>query len=105
MTQAAARNAPTSPQDGLWEAKLSEARDFSVAAAELPALTLRFPTRERFSWLLMKALYWSGRRADAIDAYHRTRRTLAEEYGVDPGAELQELFGSILRGDPIAGCA
>ncbi|MFC5661361.1 BTAD domain-containing putative transcriptional regulator [Kitasatospora misakiensis] len=91
--------------ESLWEAKLSEARDFSVVAAELPALTLRFPTRERFSWLLMKALYRSGRRADAIDAYHRTRRALAEEYGVDPGAELQELFGSILRGDPVADCA
>ncbi|MFB7668741.1 BTAD domain-containing putative transcriptional regulator [Kitasatospora sp. NPDC056138] len=91
--------------ENLWEARLAEERDLSVVAAELPALTLRFPTRERFSCLLMKALYWSGRRAEAIDAYHRTRRTLAEEYGVDPGAELQELFGSILRGDPIAGCA
>ncbi|MER6303892.1 AfsR/SARP family transcriptional regulator [Kitasatospora sp. NPDC001539] len=91
--------------ESLWEARLAEEHDFSVIAAELPALTLRFPTRERFSWLLMKALYRSGRRAEAIDAYHRTRRTLAEEYGVDPGAELQELFGSILRGDPVAGCA
>lgn len=91
--------------ESLWDATLAEECDFSAHAAELPALALRFPTRERFSWLLMKALYRSGRRADAIDAYHRTRRTLAEEYGVDPGTELQELFGTILRGDPIAGCA
>ncbi|MGA5818083.1 AfsR/SARP family transcriptional regulator [Kitasatospora sp. NPDC094028] len=89
--------------ESLWEAELAEERDFSVIAAELPALTKRFPTRERFSWLLMKALYRSGRRAEAIEAYHRTRRTLAEEYGVDPGAELQQLFGTILRGEPVAG--
>ncbi|MBC3841090.1 AfsR/SARP family transcriptional regulator [Streptacidiphilus sp. 4-A2] len=90
-------------QESLWEARLAEEHDVSVIAAELPALSRKFPTRERLSWLLMKALYRSGRRAEAIDAYHRTRRTLAEEYGVDPGAELQELFGSILRGETVAG--
>ncbi|MFF8597243.1 BTAD domain-containing putative transcriptional regulator [Streptomyces sp. NPDC015220] len=87
--------------EDLWEAELAAERDLSVLTAELPALSLRFPTRERFSWLLMKALYRTGRRAEAIDAYHRTRRTLAEEYGIDPGAELQELFGRILCGDPV----
>ncbi|WP_395292964.1 BTAD domain-containing putative transcriptional regulator [Kitasatospora hibisci] len=91
--------------ESLWEAALAEERDFSMIAAELPALAMRFPARERFSWLLMKALYRSGRRAEAIDAYHRTRRTLAEEYGVDPGLELQELFATILRGERLAGSA
>lgn len=87
----------------LWEAELASEHAMSLLTDELPALSRKFPTRERFSWLLMKALYRSGRRAEAIDAYHHTRRTLAEEYGIDPGAELQELFGRIICGDPLAG--
>ncbi|MBB5938763.1 AfsR/SARP family transcriptional regulator [Streptomyces zagrosensis] len=85
--------------ESYWEAELAEASDTSVIAAELSALSFRFPTRERFSWLLMKALWHSDRRAEAIDTYHRTRRTLADEYGIDPGEQLQKLFRRILCGD------
>ncbi|MDT0442570.1 AfsR/SARP family transcriptional regulator [Streptomyces johnsoniae] len=81
-----------------WEAELALGRDSSVIAADVAALRMRFPTRERLSWLLMQALYRSGRRAEALRIYHQTRTLLADEYGVDPGLELQELFGSILRG-------
>ncbi|WP_077062754.1 AfsR/SARP family transcriptional regulator [Streptomyces sp. MP131-18] len=81
-----------------WEAELALGRDSSVIAADVATLRMRFPTRERLSWLLMQALYRSGRRAESLRIYHQTRTLLADEYGVDPGLELQELFGSILRG-------
>ncbi len=46
---------------------------------------------------LMLALYRCGRQAEALYAYHDARRTLVEELGIEPGPELQALYGSILR--------
>lgn len=65
--------------------------------AELEALVRLHPLRERLRSQLMLALYRSGRQADALNAYHDARRTLVEELGLEPGPELQALYGSILR--------
>jgi DNA-binding SARP family transcriptional activator/streptogramin lyase len=67
---------------------------------ELESLTSEFPTRERLHAQLMRALYADGRQADALEVYRRVRRDLADELGLEPGPELRELEGAILRQDP-----
>ena len=67
---------------------------------ELQALVRHHPYRERLVALLLIALYRSGRPADALEAYEQTRRRLAEDLGLQPGTELRELSGRIVRHDP-----
>jgi DNA-binding SARP family transcriptional activator len=67
--------------------------------AELEELVGRHPFQERLRGQLMLALYRSGRQADALELYRRTRETLVEELGIEPGPALQELERSILRHD------
>jgi DNA-binding SARP family transcriptional activator/tetratricopeptide (TPR) repeat protein len=67
--------------------------------AELAGLVARFPLRERFWAQLMTALYRSGRQADALAQYERLRRQLADDLGLDPGSDLQQLHKQILTGD------
>ncbi|MYV56122.1 BTAD domain-containing putative transcriptional regulator [Streptomyces sp. SID3212] len=46
---------------------------------------------------LMTALHRSGRSAEAVARYDRTRRLLSEELGVDPSPATQELYQELLR--------
>ena len=69
----------------------------SELVAEVESLLSRHPLRERLRAHLMLALYRSGRQADALAAYHDARRSLLDELGIEPGPELQALYGSILR--------
>ena len=48
----------------------------------------------------MLALYQAGRQAEALAAYHDTRRVLVEELGIEPSPALQRLEGEILRQEP-----
>lgn len=66
---------------------------------ELESLTREHPFRERFRAQHMIALYRCGRQAEALRAFHKTRRILAEELGVDPSPELQRLELMILQQD------
>jgi DNA-binding SARP family transcriptional activator len=67
--------------------------------SELEELVRRHPYRERLRGQLMLALYRSGRQAEALEVYRRTRETLVEELGIEPEPELQELEQAILRHD------
>ncbi|MDG4823429.1 BTAD domain-containing putative transcriptional regulator [Asanoa sp. WMMD1127] len=64
---------------------------------ELRALAEQHPLRERLQGQLMTALARADRRGEALAAFERTRRLLAEELGVDPGDNLRELHRRILR--------
>ena len=66
---------------------------------ELERLVVDHPLRESLWVLLITALYRSGRQADALAAYQRVQHTLAEELGLDPGPELQEVERKVLHHD------
>jgi serine/threonine-protein kinase len=79
-------------------AQLALGRHTTVIGA-LEVLTDRYPLRERLWAGLMLALYRSGRQAEALDAYRGAQEVLAEELGIDPSTELQELHERILAQD------
>ncbi|MEU7802115.1 BTAD domain-containing putative transcriptional regulator [Micromonospora arborensis] len=66
---------------------------------ELAESVDQHPLRERLRGQLMLALSSVGRQADALRAYREGRRLYAEELGIEPGAELQELHQRVLAGD------
>jgi WD40 repeat protein/DNA-binding SARP family transcriptional activator len=67
---------------------------------ELEVLCEEFPVQERFRAQHMLALYRSGRQAEALRAYQKTRTYLAEELGLEPSPQVQELERQILNQDP-----
>ena len=58
------------------------------------------PLRERPWAILAEALYRSGRQADALLSLDRLRAVLAEDLGILPSAEVQDLRDRMLRQDP-----
>ena len=72
----------------------------AALVAELERLVAEHPFRERLRAQLMLALYRAGRQADALAVYQRTRRTLVDELGIEPGETLQKLERAILEHDP-----
>ena len=68
--------------------------------AELEALTVAHPLRERLWGQRMTALYRAGRQADALRAYQDVRTALVEELGLEPGPVLAQMESAILRRDP-----
>ena len=59
------------------------------------------PYRESGAALLVRALAAQGNRAEAVLAYDTVRRRLSDDLGLAPAAELQELHGLLVRGEPL----
>ncbi|MFJ2742922.1 AfsR/SARP family transcriptional regulator [Streptomyces sp. NPDC087440] len=66
---------------------------------ELRRLIAAHPLRERLHSLLMRTLHRAGRQGEALRAYQGARRLLADELGIEPGAELRRVHQQILAAD------
>jgi WD40 repeat protein/DNA-binding SARP family transcriptional activator len=80
------------------ESELALGRQLALVP-ELETLTVEHPFRERFRAQLMLALYRSGRQAEGLEVYRRTRTLMNDELGIEPGVELQQLERAILVQD------
>jgi SARP family transcriptional regulator, regulator of embCAB operon len=72
--------------------------DVRSALSQLKLLASRYPNRERLTELLMAALYLSGRQTEAVQEFHRQRRYLDAELGIQPSPGLTAVYGQIIRG-------
>ena len=73
--------------------------DAGDVIGELEAAVATYPFQEGLWELLITALYRAGRQADALATYQRVRDQLADELGLDPGPQLQQLEHQILIHD------
>lgn len=71
--------------------------------ADLESQVAGDPTLESLTGLLMVALYRSGRQADALTVYTRTREELDEALGLEPSISLRSLHERMLRQDESLG--
>lgn len=81
------------------EADLALGRHLDLVP-ELESLVHQEPLREGPRRQLMLALYRAGRQVDALSVYREGRELLAEQLGIDPGPELQDLELAILQQAP-----
>jgi SARP family transcriptional regulator, regulator of embCAB operon len=82
------------------EAEIACGRSYAVIG-ELESLTAAQPYREPLWAQLITAYYVAERQSDALDAYRRLKRTLADDLGIDPGPRLQALYERVLRQQPL----
>ncbi len=75
---------------------------YAQAVSEVGRLLADHPLREGLWLLLMRALDGAGRHAEALEAYGRARTAIADQLGVDPGAELRQLYADLLAKDQAA---
>jgi DNA-binding SARP family transcriptional activator len=71
------------------------------AIPDLKQVVREQPLRERPVRLLMLALDTTGRRAEALRTCRSFRNRLADETGLDPSHELDELEAAMLAGDEV----
>ncbi|WP_258905617.1 BTAD domain-containing putative transcriptional regulator [Actinokineospora sp. UTMC 2448] len=81
-----------------WEADILAGRAADVVA-DLRTAVAAQPLRERPAALLVRALGMTGQQAEALAAYDRVRRDLADQLGVEPSPGLRDLHLAVLRGE------
>ncbi len=79
------------------EADLALGAAGPVLIGELRELTAADRLAERPAGLLMRALAATGRQAEALAVYQRTRELLADSLGVDPSQQLDQAYLAVLR--------
>lgn len=84
--------------EALAEAALHHGRHRELIG-QLSTLVAEHPLHEAFHRQLMLALYRSGRRADALNAFHAARDTLNRDLGLEPCPALCDLHQRILVTD------
>ncbi|GAA4098088.1 AfsR/SARP family transcriptional regulator [Streptomyces hundungensis] len=67
--------------------------------AELAALTVENPLYEGLHGQYMWALHLSGRRAQALQVFHRLRVALVAHLGLEPSPRVQRLHQAVLNAD------
>lgn len=75
--------------------------NYGEVIPELAGLIAEHPHQERFLAQWMLAISASGRRAEALDAYHEFRSRNVERQGLEPGQELHEAYLRVLRDEPV----
>ncbi|MEV4561373.1 BTAD domain-containing putative transcriptional regulator [Kitasatospora sp. NPDC049285] len=78
-----------------WARALTAAGQAERAVPELERAVAAHPVREPLAALLMRTLDAAGRRAEAVQVYHRTAGQLAEELGADPGESLRRALRTV----------
>ena len=82
------------------EASLACGR-FAEVLPEVRRLLADHPLQEKLWALQIRALYGAGRQAEALEVYEQARNKIADELGVDPGAELRQLYHQILNAEDV----
>ncbi|GAB3931786.1 BTAD domain-containing putative transcriptional regulator [Kribbella albertanoniae] len=80
---------------------LDRGRASELIAELVPAVEAK-PFDERLAGQLMRALAADARQADALAVYTRTRETLVDQLGVEPGPALRAIHQNILRNEAAA---
>lgn len=86
-------------QDTLADARLALGQHGELPG-ELRAVVAADPLREHTWVQLITALYCSGDRSGALDAYAAAERALTKAYGAGPGPEVTEIGAWVARGGP-----
>ncbi|BAJ32716.1 putative transcriptional regulator [Kitasatospora setae KM-6054] len=83
-----------------WAGHLLRLDRAPEAVSALDRAAAADPLYEPLAALLVRCLHRSGRPADALAAYHRTRHRLSEELGVRPGRALRAAVDEVLSPEP-----
>jgi predicted ATPase len=106
LQDSAAFDAAVTRLDGLRLTAMEDRFDTEISlgygvglVTEMTDVVAAHPLRERLVAALMRALVATGRDAEALLVYQRTREALADALGVDPSPELSALHVALLRGE------